>query len=69
MPEKGLLTWIYFSSDQVPDCPVFTRAKNSLPSWDKYFMPHHKRRIAVDITITPRGHPVPNIVRNVAGKS
>ena len=41
MPEKGLLSRIYFARDQVPDCPDFTRAKNKLLSWDKYFMPRH----------------------------
>ena len=25
----------------MPGCPVFTRAKNKLPSWDKYFIPRH----------------------------
>ena len=42
MPEKGLLTRTYFARDQVLDCPDFTRAKNKLPSWDKYFMPRRK---------------------------
>ena len=32
MPKKGLLTRTYSARDQVPDCPVFTRAKNKLPS-------------------------------------
>ena len=36
MPEKGLLTGTYFARGQVLDCPNFTRAKNKLPSWDKY---------------------------------
>ena len=37
MPEKGLLTGTYSARDQVPDSPDFTRAKNKLPFWDKYF--------------------------------
>ena len=41
MHEKGLLTRTYAARDQVPDCPDFTRAKNKLPSWDKYLMPRH----------------------------
>ena len=41
MPEEGILTGTYFTRDQVPDCPDFTRAKNKLLSWDKYFMPRH----------------------------
>ena len=45
MPEKGLLTGTYSMRDQVPDCPVFTRAKNKLPSWDKYFKPRHTMMI------------------------
>ena len=36
-PKKGILTGTYFVRDQVPDCPVFTHAKNKLPFWDKYF--------------------------------
>ena len=27
VPKKGTITRIYFVRDQVPDCPVFTRAK------------------------------------------
>ena len=27
----------------MPDCPVFTRAKNKLPSWDKYLMAPSQR--------------------------
>ena len=42
MPEKGLLTRTYFVRDQVLDCPNFTRAKNKLPSWDKYSSHRHK---------------------------
>ena len=38
MPEKGLSTRIDSARDQVPDCLDFTRAKNKLPSWDKYLM-------------------------------
>ena len=41
MLEKGILTRTYSAMDQVPDCPDFTRAKNKLPSWDKYFKPRH----------------------------
>ena len=41
MPEKVLLTRTYFARDQVPDCPDLTRAKNKLPSWDKYFWHRH----------------------------
>ena len=37
MLEKGLLTRTYSARDQVPDYLDFTRAKNNLPSWDKYF--------------------------------
>ena len=37
MPEKGLLTRTYSARDQVPDCSDITRAKNKLPSRDKYF--------------------------------
>ena len=36
MPEKGLWTRTYSTGDQVPDRPVFTRAKNKFPSWDFY---------------------------------
>ena len=43
MPKKGILTGTYFPRDQVSGCPVFTRAKNKLPSWDKYFIPRHNR--------------------------
>ena len=46
MPEKGLLT-----RDQVPDCPDFTRAKNKLPFWDKYFKPHHNIYIYIYIYV------------------
>ena len=42
MPEEGILTRTYSARDQVQDCPDFTRAKNKLSSWDKYFMPRHK---------------------------
>ena len=41
VPEEGILTGTYFVRDQVPDCPDFTRAKNKLPSWDKYFRHRH----------------------------
>ena len=34
MPEKGLWTRTYSTRDQVPVCPVFTRAKNQVPFWD-----------------------------------
>ena len=31
--EKGLWIRTYSTRNQVPDCPVFTRAKNKFPSW------------------------------------
>ena len=36
-----MLSGTYFTRDQVPGCPVVTRAKNKLPSWNKYFRPRH----------------------------
>ena len=41
VPEEGILTGTCFARDQVPDCPILTRAKNKLPSLDEYFMPRH----------------------------
>ena len=38
MPEKGLWIRTYSARDLVPGCPIFTRAKSKLPSWDKYFI-------------------------------
>ena len=45
VPEEGILTGTYFARDQVPDCPDFTRAKNKLPSLDKYYKPRHSTLI------------------------
>ena len=34
LPEKRTLTGLISVGDQVPTCPVFTRAKNKVPFWD-----------------------------------
>ena len=36
MLEKGISNRTYFARGQVPDRPDVRRAKNKLPSWDKY---------------------------------
>ena len=55
MPEEGILTGTYFARDQVPDGPNFSRTKNKLSSWDKYFMPRHNyiyfKEISMNILI------------------
>ena len=51
-PKKRILTRTYFARDQVPDCLNFTRAKNKLPSWDKYFR-HRHSMLFIDERVYP----------------